>query len=120
MGTRKSLANIQAQTSLLLSAEYLKTGSTNQELHVYNPFTNKSATIEQQYNLLHFRTIGQDEFERHVAYLILKEVSVNPPIRKKRLLTLSKRKATSRQVTQLEKDRMVVQKCLHKNSGNQN
>ena len=35
------------------------------------------------------------------------------PQRKKRLLTLTK-KAKSRQVLQLEKDRRVVQKCLHK------
>ena len=109
---RKSFANIDAQRSLILSAEYLTTTSTNQEL--YNPFSKKFATTEQQHDLIHFRHIGQNEFERHVAYYILKEASVHPPIRKKRLLTLSQRKASQRQITQLEKDRRIVQKCLHK------
>ena len=62
---------------------------------------------------MQFRDIGQREFERHVGYYVLKQPSVHPPQRKKRLLTLTK-KVKSRQVLQLEKDRRVVQKCLHK------
>ena len=79
-----------------------------------NPFSLKHTTQEQNHDLLQFRIIGQDEFEKHVSYYILKHVSVHPPLRKKRLQTLSERKVTKRQMTQLEKDRRVVQKCLHK------
>ena len=78
---RKSFANIDAQRSLILSTEYLTTTNTNQGLH--NPFSKKFATTEQQHNLIHFRHIGQNAFEHHVAYYILKEASVHPPIRKK-------------------------------------
>ena len=49
-----------------------------------------------------------------MSYYILKHASVHSPLRKKRLQTLSERKVTKRQMTQLEKDRRVVQKCLHK------
>ena len=61
---------------------------------------------------MQFRDIGLREFERHVGYYVLKQLSVHPPQRKKRLLTLTK-KVKSRQVLQLEKDRRLVQKCLH-------
>lgn len=110
--TKKSVANIEAQKSLLISTPHLPLLRTQHELG--NLFTEKHATPEQQHDLLNFREIGQDEFERHVAYYILKEASVHPPLRKKRLQTLSQRKTTRRQLSQLEKDRKVVQKCLHK------
>ena len=109
---KRSTANIIAQRNLMLSVEYLPLEITNMIL--CNPFKKKVATSDQQHDMLQFRSIGQDEFDRHVAYYILKGASTNPPLRKKRLLTLSQKKATRRQVTQLEKDRRVVQKCLHK------
>ena len=109
---RKTFANIEAQTRLILSTEYLTTTTTSQEL--CNPFSKKFANAEQQHDLASFREIGQCEFENHVSYYILKEASVHPPIRKKRLLTLTQRKASQRAITQLEKDRRMVQKCLHK------
>lgn len=59
-----------------------------------NPLVKKHATSDQQHDMLHFRGIGQDEFDRHIAYYILKEASTHPPLRKKRLLTLSKKKTT--------------------------
>ena len=75
-----------------------------------NQFAMKYATPEQQHDLLHFQDIWQDEFERHVAYYIIKEASVHPPLKKKRLQTMSQRKVTRRQISQLEKDKQ----CLHK------
>ena len=110
--TKKSAANIEAQIQLMLSTGFLPNLCTNHEL--VNQFVMKYPTPEQQHDLLHFRNIGQDEFERHVSYYILKEASVHPPMRKKRLQTLSQRKVTRRQLSQLEKDRQMVQKCLHK------
>ena len=78
--TRKSIANIEAQKHLMLSTAHFPT-LTQDELG--NPFVEKRATLEQQHDLLHFRDIGQDEFQRHVAYYILKEASIHPPLRKK-------------------------------------
>ena len=110
--TKRSIANIKAQRNLMLTAEHLLLESTAKVL--CNPFAKKVATSDQQHDMLQFRSIGQDEFDRHVAYYILKEASVHPPLRKKRLLTLSQKMTTRRQVTQLEKHRRMVQKCLHK------
>ena len=107
----KPAENINAQITLILSAQYLSFTSASTGL--LNPFSKRSATQEEQHDLMQFRDIGQREFERHVGYYVLKQPSVHPPQRKKRLLTLTK-KAKSRQVLQLEKDRRVVQKCLHK------
>ena len=107
----KPAENINAQITLVLSAQYLSLTSARTGL--LNPFSKRSATQEEQHDLMQFRDIGQREFERHVGYYVLKQPSVHPPQRKKRLLTLTK-KAKSRQVLQLEKDRRVVQKCLHK------
>ena len=104
----KPAGNINAQITLILSAQYLSLTSASTGL--LNPFSKRSATQEEQHDLMLFRDIGQRAFERHVGYYVLKQPSVHPPQRKKRLLTLTK-KAKSRQVLQLEKG---VEKCLHK------
>lgn len=109
--TKKRLGNINAQRNLILSAKHLQSTTTNQR---YAIFFQKTCNSEQQHGYLQFRSIEQDEFERHVAYYILNEASVHPPLWKKRLLTLSPKKTTWRQVKQLEKDKKMVQKCLHK------
>ena len=87
---KRSIANIKAQRNLMLSAEHLPLESTAKVL--CNPFAKKFATSDQHNDMLQFRSIGQDEFDRHVAYYILKEASVHPPLRKKRLLTLSQKR----------------------------
>ncbi len=109
---RKWAANTEAQINLIKSAQLLPLPSSDRGL--VNSFTKKNATPEQQHDLLNFRTIGQEEFEKHVAYYILKQASVYPPQRKRRLLTFADRKPSKRQVSQLEKDRRLVLKCLHK------
>ncbi len=52
--------------------------------------------------------------EKYIAYYILKQASILAPDRKKRLVTFTDRKASKSQVSQLEKDKRLVQKCLHK------
>ena len=37
-----------------------------------SPFGSKKITPEQEQNLINFRTIGQEEFERSVKYFILR------------------------------------------------
>ena len=112
--TRKSACNCRAQITLMLSNQFLPLLCSTNNSDLINPFSKKHATPPQQHDLLHFRSIGHEEFEKHVEYYILKKASVHPPQRKKRLQTLSERKSTKRQINQLEKDRRLVQKCLHK------
>lgn len=109
---RKASANIREEIKLINSVQHLPLKSAKCEL--VNPFTHKKATLQQEHDLLSFREVGQEEFEKHVLYYILKQASVRPPQRKKRLLTFSERKATKRVVSQLERDQKIVQKCLHK------
>ena len=70
---RKYAANIEAQIKLLNSAQNVSLQSTNSE--IVNLFTNKKATPQQQHDLLQVRNIGQEEYEEHVAYYILKQAS---------------------------------------------
>ena len=109
---RKASANIATQVDLIQSAKHLPLKSTNSEL--INLFTHKKATPQQQQDLLSFRDIGQEEFEKYVLYYTLKQASVHPPQRKKRLMTFCERKPTTRTVSQMEKDQKIVRKCLYK------
>ena len=77
----KPAENINAQITLILSAQYLSLTSARTGL--LNPFSKRSATQEEQHDLMQFRDIGQREFERHVGYYVLKQPSVHPPIEKK-------------------------------------
>ena len=79
-----------------------------------NPFSKKTVNPAQKHDLLEFRNIGCDEFEKYVLYYILRQASVHPPQRKRRLATFAERKPSKRVVSQLERDRRLVDKCLHK------
>jgi len=111
-GDRKSSLNIDSQIALIKSANLLQPTINNRGL--INPFSNRTASPEQEHDLLQFRKIGTTEFEKYIAYYILKQASVHPPDRKKRLMTFSERKTSKDTVSQLEKDKKLVQKCLHK------
>ena len=106
---KKSSSNIDAQVALIKSTNLLEPTINNRGL-----ISKTTASPEQEHDLLRFRQIGTAEFEKYIAYYILKQASVHPPDRKKRLVTFSERKAGKRTVSQLEKDKKLVQKCLHK------
>ena len=79
-----------------------------------NPFSGKQATPQQSHDLLHFRTIGQQEFLLRVAYFILKQPSVQAPNRRRRMQTFSERQVKTRRVSQLEKDKRLVLAAMKK------
>ena len=54
-----------------------------------HPFNKKDLSSDQIHDLMHFRHIGQTEFERRVQYFILRTPSVKTPKRLKRLLTFT-------------------------------
>ena len=82
------------------------------ELH--NPYTRKTATQQQREDLISFYSIGETEFEKYAEYNILRKPSTIVPNRKRKLLTFSERKATKTHMNQLEKDKQMVTKCLHR------
>jgi len=100
---KKSSLNIDSLISLIKSAGLLQPTINNRGL--INPFSNRTASPEQEHDLLQFRKIGTAEFEKYITYYILKQASVHPPDRKKRLMTFSERKTGKRMVSQLEKDK---------------
>ena len=109
---KKTATNVRAQISAIKSAELLKIIESNRGL--INPFSKKKATHEQEHDLSSFRDIGTTEFEKYVSYYVLRQASIPFRRRKRRLATFSQRKPSKRQVSQLERDRKLVQKCLHK------
>ena len=78
-----------------------------------NPLTKTQASVEQTYDLLNFRHIGEKEFLLRIAYFILKVPSVNAPNRKRRLITFSEKKKTQR-VSQLERDKKLILLAMRK------
>ena len=68
----------------------LPTGSDNLGLH--NFLSRTPATPEQTHDLFNFRTIGQQQFEAHVNYRILRHPSVSAPERRERLHAMKKAK----------------------------
>ena len=79
-----------------------------------NPFSQKLATPEQSYDLLHHRTIGQKEYEQYVMAVYFKTPSTHATTRKKKLLTFSERKSTKKRITQLEKDKKLLLSAMKK------
>ena len=75
---RKSASNTEAQINLMLSVQHLPLVCINHVL--VNPFSLKHTTQEQNHDLLQFRIIGQDEFEKHLSYYILKHASVGSTV----------------------------------------
>ena len=109
---KKSEANINIQMTEIRSKKLLEI--TESDRGLLNTFTNKTASQQQLHDLLNFREIGSAEFDKYVAYYVLKQASIFAPTRKKRLLTFSDRKQGISRVNQLERDRRTIQQCLHK------
>ena len=63
---------------------------------------------------MNFYMVGEREFDKYIEYNILHRPSTKAPNRKHKLLTFSERKVTKTQVNQLEKDKNLVTKCLHR------
>ena len=77
-----------------------------------NPFTNVHATSEQSHDLLNYRDIGNEQFEQYVTHRIAQIPStLQAPVRKKRLLTMSLKKEKRKRETSKEKELQQVIKC---------
>lgn len=67
---------------------------------LWNFLENKEATPEQAHDLLNFRNIGQEAFERFVSSKVIGLPSTSAPNRRKRLTTFS--------ITKVQKQRVKV------------
>ena len=63
--------NISCQIKVITNSGLLEHVSTDRGL--INPFTKKTATTQQSWDLLSFRDIGQREFLNHITFHILKK-----------------------------------------------
>ena len=78
-----------------------------------NLFNGAEATNQQDYDLLNFRHIGEEEYKLRISYTcsILKEPSMRAPNRRKALQTFSIKQVKTVRVSQLEKDKKL---CIAK------
>jgi len=65
---KKCELNIRAQIATIEKHSLFPANETTREL--LNPFTNKTATLQQSSDLLNFRFIGEQEFLKRVTYLL--------------------------------------------------
>ena len=80
-----------------------------------NCFTGQKATPEQTHDMLNFHTIGAESFYQFVSHRVLMTPSTNSaPVRRKKLLPMSKPKATPQRISQKDKEAKVVSKCLRR------
>lgn len=106
----KGQKNIHAIMSVVLACSIMEK-RPDCGLHT---LSNKKASAEQEHDLLSSYQTGSVEFQKYIKHYILKESSVAVPQRKKKLATFAERKVNKSKVSQLEKDRKLMQKCLHK------
>lgn len=78
-----------------------------------NTISGLAATPEQQYDLLHFREIGEEHLAQYINLRILRQPSTNAPVRKHRLMTMDARKQThKRALSMKDKEHKQLEKCL--------
>ena len=79
---------------------------------LWNFLENKEATPEQAHDLLNFRNIGQEAFERFVSSKVIGLPSNSAPTRRKRLTTFSITKVQKQRVKVVERERKICQQYL--------
>lgn len=80
-----------------------------------NVLTDEQATLEQTYDLLNARKIGEQGYLNCVTHRILQLPSVDiAPVRHKQLLTMAPRKVTKKRISQQQKEQHDTNKYLRR------
>ena len=80
-----------------------------------NVFTGITATTEQTTDLIDARKLGQRDYLQYITHHILQTPSVaNPPVRKRRLLTMAPSKLKKKRMSSKEKEDKDVNKYIRK------
>ena len=102
------------QIRLLIAEHCIFTSEIESNRGVVNLFTNVQATAEQAHDLVNARQIGKPGYINYVTHYLMQLPSVNAPIRRKQLLTMSPLKVTKRRMSQKQKEQRDTLKCLRK------
>ena len=103
--------NINCMMTKVLSTNTL---DVVDEVRPLTSMSGQVATPEQKIDLLGFRKVGQERFENHVKFYILKDPSAAVPRRKVKLLTFASSRKLKKRMKQLDKEKKLVGKCLRK------
>ena len=103
--------NVHSQVEKLNNSNINLNEQSNTLRHLFNQ---KLPTPEQEQDLMNFREVGQREFASRVEYYILRNPSVKPPNRRKRLLTFTDRKSRQKKVSDIERERKLQIECWKK------
>ena len=108
--------NVKCQVERLKNSNIVKTNTATQALDntLCHLFKQNKPTPEQVNDLMTFRELGTRDFEARVEYDIIRNPSVNPPKRQKRLLTFTERKSRRKKVSDVERERKLQIECWKK------
>ena len=87
-GTKEKEENIIAMIEKI-DQKSLFPSSVTTNRGLVNVFSNLKATPEQSHDLLNFRTIGHDSLINYINHYLLRVPSINPPVRRNKLLTMA-------------------------------
>ena len=105
--------NIKAMLDHIKESKMLPDSEENEGLQ--NFLSGVRASPEQAQDLLHFRTIGQQEYEAHISYRILRTPSTDDaPHRKKSLKTFTTTTSARQRNKQVERERKIHNICMKK------
>jgi len=81
---------------------------------LFNLMNGVKATPEQQWDLLTYHDVGDDDYKNYVNYFLLHDHSTRAPQRKRRLNTFSTSKKRKTREKQVQKERKLLEKCLRR------
>ena len=101
--SKKHETNVKAQINKLQSDTSSFPTKQSQSTELQHLFNHKPLTIQQTQDLMNFRDIGQNGYERHIDYYVLRTPSVKPPKHRKSLLTFTERRTRQKKGLRLRK-----------------
>ena len=101
--SKKHETNVNAQINKLQSDTSTFPAKHSQSTELQHLFNHKPLTKEQTHDLMNFRDVGQNQYERYIDYYVLRTPSVKPPKHRKSLLTFTERRTRQKKGLRLRK-----------------
>ena len=95
------------ETNILTMLKVMKSNDMILLQRMWNVLEGKEATPEQAHDLLNFRRIGQEAFEKLVSYKVIGTQGTSMSTQRKRLLTFTTTKVQKERVKMVEKERFA-------------
>lgn len=108
--------NVAKMRSIIKEHDLFRTScSVYNNRGLINVFTGIKATSGQTHDLLDARKLGQCDYIHYITHHLLQTPSVaNPPVRRRRLLTMAPLKSKKKGISQKEKEERDVNKYLRR------